>query len=129
MKLIRFLTFFFVFVGLNLQTTHLSHDKNDATNFLSCDITPIFFSVRTYTKLEIYPPSRSFVLIRYRKSLLTFQRNLLEHSPESLRLFPGIFSEHSQESLRTFPRIVSIIPRNLLEHSPESSSIFPGMLK
>ena len=54
--LIRFLTFFFIFVSLGLQTTHMSYDKNDVANFLSCDITPIFFSVRTYTKLEISLP-------------------------------------------------------------------------
>ena len=51
--LIRFLTLLFIFVSLDLQTTPLSHDKKDVTNLLSCDVTPIFFSVRTYTKLEI----------------------------------------------------------------------------
>ena len=66
--LIRFLTFLFIFVSLGLQTTHLSYDKNDVTNILSCDITPIFFSVRTYTKLEIsLPPPTSLALIPYRK--------------------------------------------------------------
>ena len=39
------------------------------------------------------------------------QDNLLEHYPESLRTFAGIFWN---------------IPRNPLEHSPESSSTFPG---
>ena len=68
MKLIRFLTFFFIFDSLGLQTAHFSYDKNDVTNFLSCDITPIFFSVRTYTKLEIsLPPPTSLALIPYRK--------------------------------------------------------------
>ena len=66
--LVRFLTFLSIFVSLGLQTTHLSYDKNDVTNFLSCDITPIFFSVRTYTKLEIsLPPPTSLALIPYRK--------------------------------------------------------------
>ena len=66
--LIRFLTFLFIFVSLGLQTTHLSYDKNDVTNILSCDITPIYFSVRTYTKLEIsLPPPTSLALISYRK--------------------------------------------------------------
>ena len=54
--LIRFLTLLSIFVSLGMQTTHLSHDKNDTTNLLSFDITPIFFSVRTYTKLEISLP-------------------------------------------------------------------------
>ena len=46
--LIRFLTFLFIFVSLGLQTAHLSYDKKDVTNLLSCDITPIIFSGRTY---------------------------------------------------------------------------------
>ena len=54
--LIRFLTLLFIFVNFGLQTKHLSHNKNDVTNLLSCDITPIFFSVRTYTKLKISLP-------------------------------------------------------------------------
>ena len=54
--LIRFLTLLFIFVNLGLQTKHVSHNKNDVTNLLSCDITPIFFSVRTYTKLKISLP-------------------------------------------------------------------------
>ena len=54
--LIRFLTLLFIFVNLGLQTTHVSHDKSDVTNLLLCDITPTFFSVRTYTKLEISLP-------------------------------------------------------------------------
>ena len=59
--LIRFLTLLFIFVSLGLQTTLLPHDKNDVTNLLSSDITPIFFSVRTYTKLEIpLPPPTPF---------------------------------------------------------------------
>ena len=66
--LIRFLTFLFIFVSLGLQTTHLSYDKNVVTNLLSCDITPIFFSVRTYTKLEIsLPRPTSLNLIPYIK--------------------------------------------------------------
>ena len=54
--LIWFLTLLFIFVNLGLQTTHLSHDKNDVPNLLSYDITLIFFSVRTYAKLEISLP-------------------------------------------------------------------------
>ena len=51
--LIRFLTVLLIFASLVLQTTHLSHEKNDVTTLLSSDITPIFFSVRTYMKLKI----------------------------------------------------------------------------
>ena len=66
--LIRFLTFLFIFVSPGLQTTHLAYDKNDVTNLLSCDITPIFSSVRTYTNLEIsLPPPTPLALIPYRK--------------------------------------------------------------
>ena len=66
--LIRFLTFLFIFASLGLQTTHLSYDKNDVTNILSCDITLIFFSVRTYTKLEISLPAPTpLALIPYGK--------------------------------------------------------------
>ena len=133
MKLIRFLTFFFIFVGLDLQTTHLSHDKNDVTHFLSCDITPIFFRVRTYTKLEIsyeiYPPSCSLALIRYRKSLLTFPgifwnipRNLFDYSQESFSNIPRNLFEHSPESFRSFPGIFFNIPRNV------KIITFPGIL-
>ena len=68
MKLIRFLMFFFIFVSLGLQTTHLSYDKNDVTNLLSCDITPIYFSAKTYTKHELaLPPPTSLALIPYKK--------------------------------------------------------------
>ena len=68
--LIRFLTFLFIFVSLGLQTTHLSYDKNDVTNILSCDITPIFFSVRTYTRLELLlPRPKPLALISYRKQV------------------------------------------------------------
>ena len=66
--LIRFLTFLFIFVSIGLQTTHLSYDKNDVKNILWCDITSIFFSVRTYTRLEILlPPPKPLALISYRK--------------------------------------------------------------
>ena len=68
--LIQFLTFLFIFVSLGLRTTHLSYDKNDVTNLLSCDITPVFFTVRTYTKLEIsLPPPTPLALIPYRKEV------------------------------------------------------------
>ena len=68
--LIWFLTFLFIFVSLGLQTIHLPYDKNDITNLLPCDITPIFFSVRTYTKLEILlPPPTSLALTSYRKQV------------------------------------------------------------
>ena len=62
--LIWFLKFLFMFVSLPLQTMHLSYDKNDVTNLLSCDITPIYFSVRTYSKPEIaFPPPTSLALV------------------------------------------------------------------
>ena len=55
--LIWFMTLIFIFVSLGLQTTHSSHGKNDdVTNLLSCDITPICFTVRTYTNIEISLP-------------------------------------------------------------------------
>ena len=66
--LTRFQTLLFIFVSLGLQSTHLSHDKNDVINLLSCDITPIFFNVRNYTKLETsLPPPTPLTLFAYRK--------------------------------------------------------------
>ena len=45
MSLIRFLKLLFIFVSLGLQAASLSHDKNDVTNLLSCDVLLLYFSV------------------------------------------------------------------------------------
>ena len=57
--LIRFPKLLSIFVSLGMQTTHLSHDKNDTTNLLSCDITPIFFSAEPIPNLRYHSPSHS----------------------------------------------------------------------
>ena len=73
--LIRFLTLLFIFVSLGLQTTHFSHDKNDVTNLLSCNITSIFFSVRTDTKLEVpLPPPTLLTLKNVKMKIYVFMR-------------------------------------------------------
>ena len=63
--------------------------------------------------------------------------NLCEYFLESLLTFLGILillnipqylQEHSPESLRTFPGIFTNIPRNPLEHCPESFKRFPEIL-
>ena len=54
--------------------------------------------------------------------LLNILRNLLEHSSESLRTFPGIFFNIPRNvEITTFPGIFLEIPRNPSEHFPRSS--------
>ena len=59
--LIRVMTLRFIFVVLVLQTIYLAHGKNNnVRNLLSCDITPIYFSVRAFALL----PYRKWVALK-----------------------------------------------------------------
>ena len=94
--------------------------------------------------------SRNKSKFRLPRILLNIPRDPMEHSPESLITFPGLFKiprnllehspcsllEHFPESSRAFSGIFNlwnipgnVLPRNVLEHSPEFSSAFLGMVK